>query len=97
MGLWRGVKLVLNGKVSLKNVVVKSKIDKENYTWAKISIYADAVNNSSESVSGKLNYQIGDIKFSQSYTLKANETKQVIAKADDFSELEIKSQNFGGQ
>ncbi len=89
LGLWRGVKLIQNGKVSLKNVVVKSKIDKENYKWAKLTICADVVNNSSELVSGKLNYQIGNIKFSQSYTLEANETKQVIAKTDDFSELEI--------
>ncbi len=91
MGLWRGVKLVQSGEVSLKNVVVRSEIDKENYKWAKLSILADVINHSSKQVSGNLNYQIGDTKLSQTYTLAPNETKKIVAKPQDFEELEIKN------
>lgn len=78
MGLWRGVKLKRSGKISVKNTFVKSKIDIKTLDKAYLSITSELKNNSKKLISGKLNYKIGDIKFSKDFKLNSFESKSVL-------------------
>lgn len=77
MGLFRPVKLHFYKSVALDNVFVESKIDHDNWQKAALTIHADLKNNSDHPVEAKVSGVIGNVKFSEYFTLNADETRSV--------------------
>jgi len=89
MGIWRGVKLRLNGPVSLDDPFVRSEVDLETLETARLTVSARLANHTKERVSGVLNAEIEDIRISQPFDLEPDEKKEVFFRPDDFPELEV--------
>ncbi|MCU4177072.1 glycosyl hydrolase 2 galactose-binding domain-containing protein [Carboxylicivirga sp. N1Y90] len=87
MGLWRGVSLKLSGAASLDEVYVKTDVDTETLNKASLSISSVLKNNTDKAISAKLVGRIGDINFSQSYTIEAN--SQLNANLDESTVKEL--------
>ncbi len=77
MGIWREVKLRTTGAVSLYHPFVQSKVNLETLDVASLTISADLINHSDREVSGVVNGEIENIKFSQPFSLAPYEKKQV--------------------
>jgi len=89
MGIWREVKLRTNGAVSINNPFVQSKVNFETLDQASLTVTVDLINHSDQQVSGFLNGEIEDIKFSQKYTLAPHEKKQITFSPDQNEVLTI--------
>lgn len=89
LGLWRGVELIRSGKVALSDVFVTSEVNLKTLREADLTIKAKLTNYTSKDVSGTVNGNIGDIKFSKKYALKANEVKLIEFKSSEYSQLHI--------
>jgi len=89
MGIWRPVKLRINGAVSINDPFATSKVNLETLAEAALTIKADLVNHSDQAVSGILKGEIEEIEFSQKLSLKPNETKTVKFSPDQFDELNL--------
>ena len=74
MGLFRPVKLHFYKTVALENAFVESKIDHANWQKAALTIRADLSNHSDGKVKTRLSGKIGDVNFSESFTLQPHET-----------------------
>lgn len=77
MGLWRPVKLHFYKSVALDNVFVESKIDHANWQNAALTIHAELKNQADHDVAAQVDGEIGDISFSQTFTLHAGEDRSV--------------------
>ncbi len=91
MGIWRPVKLLKTGGVSLKHVFVKPKVDVETLDESTLTISALISNHLNEKVEGDVICKIEDISISQSFTLEANEIREIIFDPSDFHELNIRN------
>ena len=92
MGLWRGVKLKKTGAVSIEDVFVQTKLEKETYSSAEIIISGELKNYSNQKIEGTITGEIsGGIKFSKPYSLEANENKQINISSKDDKVLLIKN------
>ncbi|GAG37725.1 unnamed protein product, partial [marine sediment metagenome] len=89
MGIWRPVKLHLNGPVSINNPFVTSEINLETLKEAALTITTDLVNHSDQAVSGTLKGELEEIEFSQKLLLKPNESKTVRFSPEQFEELTL--------
>jgi exo-1,4-beta-D-glucosaminidase len=90
MGIWRPVKLHLNGPISINNTFVTSKINLETLTEAALTITTDIINHSDQAVSGTLEGELEEIEFSQELSLKPNEIKTVRLSPEKFEELNLR-------
>jgi exo-1,4-beta-D-glucosaminidase len=77
MGLFRPVKLHFYKSVAIDNVFVESKIDHDNWQKAALTIHADLKNNLDVPMDTKVTGKIGDVTFSENFSLNANETRSV--------------------
>ncbi|UCH97977.1 MAG: glycoside hydrolase family 2, partial [Candidatus Aminicenantes bacterium] len=89
MGLWRGVKLRLSGPVSLNHPFVQSKVNLQTLDQASLTVTVDLVNHSKNQVSGVVKGEIEDVGFSQSFSLKPLEKKEIIFSPDGYEELQF--------
>lgn len=91
MGIWRGVKLKLFGKVFFNETYVTGKINTETYENAKLKISTKLSNYSNSEVQGILKGSIGSISFQKLIKLEKKESKIIILNSDEFSQLNIQN------
>jgi exo-1,4-beta-D-glucosaminidase len=89
MGIWREVKLIMSGDVSVVNPYVNSKLDCINYKKAELTSSVDVVNNSDKNVTGILEGKIESVKFSKEVSLKAGERKTISFLPSEYKQLVI--------
>lgn len=91
MGLWRGVKLKKTGTVSLDDIFVQTKLN-ETYSRAEIIISGELKNYTNEKVEGTISGEFGEgIKFSKSFSIEANESKEVVISSKDDAALTVEN------
>jgi len=91
MGLWREVRVMTTGDVTINFPFVKTKVNLETLNEARLEISAEVQNNTKKKVAGILNGQIESIQFSQDVTLKPLETKFIVFSANNYPQLNIKN------
>ena len=91
LGLWRPVKLLKSGPVSMKHVFVKPDLNTETLEEASLTISAELTNHSNSDVECTIRGSIDDILFSQDISLESGETRKVIFSPENFPELNIEN------
>ena len=91
MGLWREVRVMRTGDVSLHFPFVQSKVDLDTLEEAKLEISAEVRNNSQKKVTGVLEGQVETILFSKSVELGPLETKKIVFSPADTPQLVIQN------
>lgn len=91
MGIFREVRLVITGNVSMANTWVYTKVDTTSLNEAWINIETQLSNLSDKDVNGELKGKIENIDFSLPVTLKAGEKKKVKITPEDIASLHIKN------
>jgi len=91
MGIWRPVKLIFSGDVSINYPFVQSKLDLETLKQAKLTVSAEVRNNLNKKVSGELTGEIGKISFAKKIILEPGEKSLVTFTPEDFKQLIIKN------
>ena len=89
MGIWRPVKLLKTGAVSLKHIFVKPKVNVETLDEATLRISAVLSNHLDESIKSEVVCSIEDISISQQVILEANEVREIVFDVSDYDELHI--------
>jgi exo-1,4-beta-D-glucosaminidase len=89
LGLWRPVKLLKSGPVSMKNVFVKPNLDTETLENASLTISAELTNHSGSDIDCTIEGKIEDIEVSQAVSLKTGETRKVVFNPADYEQLNI--------
>jgi exo-1,4-beta-D-glucosaminidase len=90
MGLWRSAYVEGSGAVAIRHPMVATHFADASLNEAELTVEAELKNASDATVSGRLDGQIEDVKFGQTITLKAGETRTVRFAPDQFSQLRIK-------
>jgi exo-1,4-beta-D-glucosaminidase len=91
MGLYRGVSVRRSGGVSIEEPFVQSKVDTKTLKEASLTVSAVLVNRTDRPVAGKLQGEIGKIKFQASYALAPTEKKTVTVTPAEAPGLKIKN------
>jgi exo-1,4-beta-D-glucosaminidase len=91
MGLWREVRVVRTGAVSLHFPFVRGKVNLDTLKEAELEVRVEAKNNSANGVSGVLEGRIDEVRFSKSVELGPGETQKVSFSAAEFPQLVIKN------
>ena len=91
MGLWRDVYLQASGPVAIRYPQVTTHFPTSSLAQANLSVEAELHNAASQEVTGILEGQFDDVKFRETYTLKANETRTVHLLSDAYPQLQIKN------
>jgi len=89
MGIFREVRVMRTGAVSLHFPFVKTKVDLDTLKEARLEISAEVRNNSQNKVAGVLEGQLETIVFSKPVALGPGETKTVVFSPADTAELVI--------
>lgn len=90
MGIFREVKLHINGGVSIENPFVETKVDLDSLKEAALTISAELVNNGRQGVSGILEGSLGNNGVSKPFALAPGERKKMIFKPEEFPDLQIR-------
>ncbi|MBJ6132806.1 hypothetical protein JAU75_08180 [Ochrobactrum sp. Q0168] len=93
-GIWRKVYLTYGGNVALRNPYVKAELTVPDLKTAKLDVYANLVNHSSEPVTGVLSGEITregkpSIHLEKTVTLKGNETREESFTPDHLKALTV--------
>ena len=91
MGIFRPVWLKYSNEVSMKNPVVRSKVDTVSFDEAWLTVEATLCNASDRNISGKLCGKYEEGSFSYPVELAAGETKTVSLTADQVRKLHVKN------
>ena len=94
MGLFRPVKLHLYKTVAVENVFVESRIDHATWKKAALIVHADLVNRSNQAVETTVKGEIGNLDFSEKFTLQANETRPIKMTPEAHAELKFADPQF---
>jgi len=89
LGIWRPVKLLKSGLVSMKNVFVKPNLDTETLKEASLTISAELTNHYGSDIECIVEGKLEDIKLSQTVALKSGETRKVFFSPENSPELNI--------
>ncbi len=87
MGVWQEVLLRTSGSVAIRNTFVDTQLP--SLSVARLTVLADVVNATDQSVAGLLEGRIGEIQCSQPVTLKPGETRTVGFAPELFAQLVI--------
>jgi exo-1,4-beta-D-glucosaminidase len=91
LGIWREVSLKLSGDVSIENSWVRTDEISDDLGKASLSVIAELVNHSSQSVGGDLIGTSEDISFSKHFRLKGGERRKIILGSSEIKSLRINS------
>lgn len=92
IGLWQNVTLKFSDAVTIKDPFVISKLPLPDTTSAALTVKAKIVNHTSQIQAVTIKAAIGnEVNISKSYTLKPNETREIVFNADEFAKLNIKN------
>jgi len=89
LGIWRPVKLVQSGAVSIQNLYVKPKLNTETLDDAAIEISATLRNYSNETVEGSFVCEFENIGIQKPYSIKPNSSVKVLLSPEEHAELNI--------
>lgn len=90
MGIFRPVTIKLNGKVSLQNIYVSSKVNIETLKEAELTIEAEAINHCKDKITTTVTGVIENINFKQEVELLPFEHKKITFNPDNCNGLKIK-------
>ncbi|MFT3993562.1 MAG: glycoside hydrolase family 2 TIM barrel-domain containing protein [Dysgonomonas sp.] len=88
-GIWQDVKLKVGGDVVIGDPLVITDVLLPDTTKAKITIKTNIRNISDRAVQGVLTAKVEGINIQQSYSLKANEEKELVFAPEMFKDLNI--------
>jgi len=91
MGIWREIRVMRSGDVSLHFPFVKTEVDLDTLKEARLTISADVRNSGQTKVSGVLEGQIENLLFSKPVELGPGETSSVVFSPADTPQLVIKN------
>lgn len=91
MGIWRPVKLLKSGKVSMKNVFVKPILNTETLQDATLTITTVLTNHTDKQQQGKVQCSIEGINITKDFVLSPNEIKKIVLSPNEFSILNLKN------
>jgi exo-1,4-beta-D-glucosaminidase len=91
LGIWRPVKIVTTGAVSIDEPFVNTIVNTETLAEAELIISTHVTNNSDVIKRVTIHGQIKDIIVEKSIELKPNEAKKVIFNPSEFAQLKIKN------
>lgn len=89
MGIWREVRVLRSGAVSISDPFVESKVNLETLAQAALTVTADLVNHGDGPVSGTLKGEIEGSEFSREVSLAPGERKRVRFSPDQFPQLNL--------
>jgi exo-1,4-beta-D-glucosaminidase len=90
MGIWRSVKLIVSGPVSIDEPFIETNVDTATLDHAELTVSALLQNHSDKTISGTLKGTIGNkISFSEKVTLSPTETKKIIFDPRQYPQLSI--------
>jgi len=89
MGLFRPVKLHFYKNVALENVFVESRIDHANWQSAQLTIHADLINRAGHATETTVAGEIGNVSFSEKFTLSAGEKRSIAFTPENHPELKF--------
>jgi exo-1,4-beta-D-glucosaminidase len=93
MGIWRPVKLLVSGPVSIDQPFIQTKVDTVTLDHAKLTVRAELHNYSNDIIRGTLKGTIrghgNPIHFSKKVTLSAGEVKRITFTPDQFHHLRL--------
>ena len=87
MGLFRPVTLHFYKAVAIGNIFVESKIDHAKWQAARLTIHAELKNQSASAIETVFQGTIGNVSFSEKFTLKAGENRPVVLTPENHPEL----------
>jgi exo-1,4-beta-D-glucosaminidase len=90
MGIFRPVKLRLSGPVSLEYPFVKSSLDTKTLSSAGLTVSATVTNRTDREEKGTLKGIIGDITFTQEYSLLPRESRTIEFSPEKYPQLIVK-------
>lgn len=90
MGLWRGVKIICSGQVSLNNIYVRSDVDTASLKSAKISIGFELNNHSTLSKRAKVVAEFDGVKVEKDFETAANGIIEGSFNSEEFQQLNLK-------
>jgi hypothetical protein len=91
IGIWNEIYLSKSGSVTIEDPFVSSKLPLPDTTSADLKIQTTLKNHKSESIEGKLQGQIGDIKFELPVSLASSETKTINIDPSTIPSLHMKN------
>lgn len=91
MGIWRPVKIYLSGPVSIENPFVASEINLDTLDEASLTVTAELVNHSDNTVEGILKGTLEEVSFSQKVKLSPGERKIISFLPEHYRELQLKN------
>jgi len=89
MGIWREVKLRVNGPVSINRPFVQSKVDLDTLDEAALTCTAELINHSNQQVQGTLKSELEGVQFSQEYSLKPYQCQKILFHPEKHAELNL--------
>ena len=90
MGIFREVRLHIKGAVSIENPFVETLVDLSSLKEAALTITADLVNHSNQSLSGILEACPVQNSLSKAFSLDSGERKKIVFSPKEFPSLQIK-------
>jgi exo-1,4-beta-D-glucosaminidase len=87
MGIFRQVKLLLSGDVSIKDPYVKSELDCKNFKTAKLTVSAEVKNNGANVLKGTLEGKIEAVTFKKEVTLQPGESRIITFTPEEYTQL----------
>lgn len=91
MGLWRGVRLLETGAVSLKHPFVVSTVNTETLDQAAVTISTIVRNHSPEARKARVSAKFDNRKIYMDVQLEPNQEKEVVFSPEAFSRLRLSS------
>jgi exo-1,4-beta-D-glucosaminidase len=89
MGIWQDVLISSEGPVSLRYPYIVTDLDLPSLEKAHLTVSARLINNTNETIKGKLSGEIEDTRFEKEVTLGPKESKDVEFNPADFGQLNI--------
>ena len=90
MGIWRDVRLIVSGPVSIDQPFIQTKVDTATLDHADLTVSALLRNHTDRSITGILKGTIGNnIYISQKVILSPNSTKEIVFSPEQYHELSM--------
>jgi len=89
LGIWRPVKILKSGKVSMSNAFVKPDLNIKTLNNASLTISAELTNHTDTEIECMVEGKIENIELVQTVILKGGESKKILFNPSDFAELNI--------
>ncbi|MBK8946211.1 MAG: glycoside hydrolase family 2 [Ignavibacteriae bacterium] len=91
LGIFREISLQFNNGIEIKNPFVESEIDLTNLKFANLKISSEVINHLNKKSSCELVGQIGNINFSQTINVEANQSKLIIFDSKNIPQLNFEN------